>query len=248
MAGKVEERVLQFALIKLLTGNIRGLYPRFNQNRIPLLQDITKTQKLPLIALTETHLHSDIKDAEVQIQDYELFRTDRKGRSHGGVAIYLEKILAVNSEILMDYSNDTNEILALYIITLNLVVTVLYRSPNATRGFFEEVICRLRYLLENLPSPNTEIMILDDFNFPHLNWDSHEVTGGTREEKLQAGDLLTLMENSFLTQFIKNTIRESNILDLVLSNNHGIIHKYILTETAMSDHKLCEITVYINAV
>ena len=184
----------------------------------------------------------------MHLQDYELFRTDRKGRSHGGVAIYLEKNLAVNSEILMGYSNRTNEILALYITKLNLVVTVLYRSSNTTRGLFEEVICRLRYFLENLPSPNTEIMILGDFNIPHLNWDSHEVTGRTTEEKLQVGDLLTLMENSFLTQFIKDPTRESYILDLVLSNNHGIIHKYILTEAAMSDHKLCEITANINAL
>ena len=39
--------------------------------------------------VTEAWLHQDIFDAEVQINDYCLFRSDRMGRSRGGVAAYL---------------------------------------------------------------------------------------------------------------------------------------------------------------
>lgn len=72
-------------------------------------------------------------------------------------------------------------------------------------------------------------MILGDFHFPRVKWISHEVIGGTTEKKLQPWDLLTLMENRFLTQLIKEPTRESNILDLFPSNNH-IIHNYVLRD------------------
>ena len=246
MSGQVEERVLQLPLIKFLTGNIRGLYPRCNQNKVPLLQEIANNDKLALLALTETHLHRDILDAEVKIQNYEIFRTDRRDRSHGGVAIYIDKNLAASTDILIDFSNGTNEILALFIKKLNLEVIVVYRPPNTTQDLFKDIIDRINYILEHLPSPDTEVFLLGDFNFPHVNWESLDVTGGTADEKQQARDLMALMETKYLTQFVKEPTRGSNILDLILSNNHGIIHKYELAETAMSDHKLCEVTAYIN--
>ena len=75
--------------------NIRGLYPKCNQSKIPYLSDLTSKTNAPFICLTETHLTPSVLDAEVSISGYDLFRSDRKYRSHGGVAIYVRKDLAV---------------------------------------------------------------------------------------------------------------------------------------------------------
>ena len=74
---------------QLISANIRGLHPRSNQKKAPLLQEIVTTDKVPLIVLTETHLHKSIQDEEIRIQHYEIFRTDMEDRSHGGVAMYI---------------------------------------------------------------------------------------------------------------------------------------------------------------
>ena len=81
-----------------------------------------------------------------------------------------------------------------------------------------------------------------------MNWESLEAEGGTAEEKLQARKLTALIETKFLTQFVTEPTGQPNILDLILRSNHGILHKYKLFETTMSDHKICEATVTINAL
>ena len=242
------KKVPLLPLIKLISTNIRGLYPRNNKNKVPLLQEIAITDKVPLIVLTETHLHKGIQDEEIRIQHYEIFRTDRKDRSHGGIAMYIENSLAINTEILLSFSNGTCEIMSLFIKAINLVVAVVYRPPNTTQCQFEDIIKRLHNTLENLPDPNAEFLLCGDFNFPHANWESLEVAGGTAEEKEQARKLIALAENKYLTQFINKPTRGSNILDLLFSKNHEIIHKYELFQTNMSDHKTCEATLKINAL
>ena len=212
-------------LIKLISANIRGLHPRSNQNKVPLLQEIATTDKVPLIALTETHLHKDILDAEVRMNNYEIIRTDRSGRSHGGVAIYIENSLAISTEMLLSFSNGTCEILSVFIKAIDLMLAVVYRPPNATQCQFEDILKKLSSILENLPKSNTEFLLCGDFNFPHINWESLQVAGGTTEEKEQARKLIGFMEAHYLTQFISTPTRGSNILDLIFSNNHGLMHK-----------------------
>ena len=128
------------------------------------------------------------------------------------------------------------------------MVAVVYRPPNTTQCQFEDIIKRLHNTLENLPDPNAEFLLCGDFNFPHVNWESLEVTGGTTEEKEHARKLIALAENKYLTQFINKPTRRSNILDLLFSNNHGIIHKYEPFQTNIPDHKTCEATLKINAL
>ena len=89
-----------------------------------------QTQKVAVIAFTETHLHKNILDTEVQIKNYELFRQDRKERSHGGVAAYIETKLAANAETVDSYSNGTCEFLAVHIKKINIVMIIVYRPPN----------------------------------------------------------------------------------------------------------------------
>ena len=86
-----------------------------NQNKVPLLEELANHKKLSFIALTETHLNNEVLDAEINMENYKLFRTDRENRTHGGVAIYLRQELAANASIITSFSNGTVELLALYI-------------------------------------------------------------------------------------------------------------------------------------
>ena len=49
------------------------------------------------IGLTKTWLTEDIEDPEIQIEDYTVFRADRKHRARGGVAFYIKSDLMYKS-------------------------------------------------------------------------------------------------------------------------------------------------------
>ena len=79
--------------------NIRGLFPKGDNSKVPYLSDLALTTNAPFICLTETHLTSAVLDAEVAVRGYDIFRSDRVERSHGGVAIYVRKDIAVKTSM-----------------------------------------------------------------------------------------------------------------------------------------------------
>ena len=108
--------------------NIRGLYPKCDQSKVPYLSDLAKVTNAPFICVTETHLNPNILDAEVAVDGYELFRSDRKERTHGGVAIYVRKDIVVKTAV--QESNSYCDSLILHIPQLDMVLINIYRPPN----------------------------------------------------------------------------------------------------------------------
>ena len=92
------------------------------------------------MALTETWLHSH-KDAELKIEGYQLFRSDRnrrkksnRGRYSGGVAAYVQDSFASQMEVKLQYSNGVVEVLGLFCASQNLFFAVVYRQPDDSAG------------------------------------------------------------------------------------------------------------------
>ena len=68
------------------------------QKKVKTLEEICKFENAVALCLTETHLNESIKDGEIKMQDYTMFRQDRKaGTMMGGVIIYLRIDIAVNT-------------------------------------------------------------------------------------------------------------------------------------------------------
>lgn len=91
MEEQVEKKLLQLPpnLVKFITGNIRGLCPRCNQNKVPLIQDNEAKYQLSFIALSEAHLYKDISDAKIYINNFHVYCRHKHSKSHGGVVGYL---------------------------------------------------------------------------------------------------------------------------------------------------------------
>ena len=85
--------------------------------------------------LTETWLR-DHTNAELKIEEYEIFRSDRKrhksrfGRCSGGVAIYVREDFAALFKQTITYSNGVIEAICLSSTTLNIQLWGIYRQPN----------------------------------------------------------------------------------------------------------------------
>ena len=75
------------------------------------------------IGLTETWLSEDIENAEIQIEDYSIYRADRGYRSRGGVAAYFRSDLLCKTAF--SFSNSVCEALLVKCKKLDIVFGVL---------------------------------------------------------------------------------------------------------------------------
>ncbi|XP_076045726.1 uncharacterized protein LOC143027968 [Oratosquilla oratoria] len=222
-------------------GNIQGLYPKSNQSKVPYLGDLAKIEDFMIIALTETHLSVDVRDAEIQLENYTIYRTDRKNRSHGGTIIYLRDDITPNAKLILSYTDDQVQLQALHIQKLNMVVINCYRPPACSLTNFENSISELEHLYKTLPTPTPDLVLCEDFNFPFIKWPDGIIAGAPQSDKVRAEKVLHLTNSMFLMQVINTPTRGNNILDLFFINNRDAISSY-MTNNTISDHSLITIT------
>ena len=225
--------------------NIRGLYPKSNQTKVPYLEDLAIVSNAPFICLTETHLNPEILDAEIQIKNYTLFRSDRQGRTHGGVCTYVRNDLAT-SVILKD-SNSYCDTLVLRIHQLNLLLINLYRPPKCPSNLFLQSLHTIKNIItsfEEHDKRSHDILLTTDCNFPQIKW-THGIgqyqegrkVGQVGEDKVQIAALLEFAEEFFLHQVINSPTRLNNILDLLFTNNLHLINDHtVICNEKLSDH------------
>ena len=234
--------------------NIRGLKPRTVPSKVPYIQDLLCHSNQLFAALTETWLHDHL-DAEIGIEGYTPFRADRKRlskkgvRDGGGALLYLREDLAVNTDPVMTFSNGAVEVLGLHIKTHNLMIFVLYRQPNDPKGKnlstskeFREALEAVSAVLEDHVSPTPDILLLGDFNLPHMDWNEGKIRAGAAADERRMINLLqNFTDENFLFQQINEpTHVEGNILDLCFSNNPGLLHSYGCVKTQYSDHHIIQ--------
>ena len=85
--------------------------------------------------------------------------------------------------------------------------------------------------MDNLPAPLSNIVVVGDFNFPHIDWNSINISCN------QAAKLKLLTQHLFLCQYVKTPTRNENILDLIFSNDEMIL-TVETNKTVVSDHNI----------
>ena len=87
-----------------------------------------------------------------------------------------------------------------------------------------------------------------DYNFPFISWPSKSIYQGNQQNRLAKSSekelFINFMNENFLENFCLIPTRGSNILDLILSNDPGLIGQiYTVVSKGISDHNLLEINV-----
>ena len=243
--------------------NVRGLKPLSTPSKVGTICDLLHDQSQVFMAISETWL-ADHLDAEINIDGYKIFRSDRKshtskkGRSSGGVAVYVREDAAINAEIVLSFSNGTNELLGIHLKDWNLVVYSVYRSPddsshNRSSGHkeFTQMLNALKESLNNLPTPTPDIVICGDFNLPNADWCLGKCRTGSnrvKEEEKMVEALHSLATDNFLLQQISEpTHRDGNVLDLLFTNNTDLVHSYSSSYSSVSDHNVIEVKAHYKA-
>ena len=228
----------------MIMWNIRGVYPKSNQTKVPFLNELSKQSKCKPLAIfiIESHLDEDILDAEIHIPGYSLTRTDRAERECGGVCMYMEDRFA--STVLYSNSNTVCETLIVKIVSINLVICLIYRPPNCKQQEFIPCVEEIRNILSNHQS--SKIILLGDMNFPQIDWTdtAHPkmpTMADQSDKKIQITSLLELTEEFGLHQLVSKPTRGENTLDLAFSNITTDLIDCIITKCeTMSDHNIVD--------
>lgn len=115
----------------IMSCNVAGLYTRTNKQKVAMLQEMADSSQAIFVAITESHLHNGILDAEVNMRGYSLIRADRlAGKRKGGVALYVRDDVARHLVVLTTGSTSSVEYAVVHIPKLNFVLAVVYRPPR----------------------------------------------------------------------------------------------------------------------
>ena len=241
---------------KVVYQNIRCLVSENSKKKIEYFRELTSTNEILLINLTETWLDETIvKDA--RINGYNEFRSDRIGIKQGGVAIYANDKL--ECETIGKISHNKCEMIAINVRTLNTINIVIYRPPHTKSEDFYCILNKVEEIFRDMENPNPTIVITGDFNFPFLKWkcnsldsfngcmsDIDVTVNASVDEKMQFDRLRKLADQYNLIQTIEGPTREENekksTLDLVYTNDIGNFKEIGLYKSSMSDHYTIEIT------
>ena len=105
-------------LQSIVTGNIRGLNPGASYSKIEYLSDLANDNGSYIISMTESHLSDYITDQEIAINGWSSHRSDRTGRTGGGVITYCRENLIISDENI--FSDSMSESLCLYILVISI--------------------------------------------------------------------------------------------------------------------------------
>ena len=121
--------------IKGVCLNARSIINKKNEINI-MVDDI----KPHLIGITESWANNDIRDAELGLEGYVMFRKDRIGRRGGGVLLYIKETIPAYEGQLKDEA-DCNEAIWCKLVTGHTTVTigVVYRCPNIPKQNNEKI-------------------------------------------------------------------------------------------------------------
>ena len=214
--------------------NKRGLHMiHLNINsalsKIDELRVVAKKSKAAVIGVTESKLDATVLDGEVNIDGYEVIRSDRN-RHGGGVACYVRNDISFN--IRSDFSDEIENIVFDMLLpkTKPILVGFLYRPPDQSK-FLDKLSTAIS---RSNTFDNQEVYILGDLNINLINKQKHIPNGIKRyKEFCSLYGLEQLISTP--TRVTKNS---SSILDHILTNSTDRVSQSGVIDTGLSDHQL----------
>ena len=243
---------------KFHVANIQGLISKNAlHKKLPFIRETCILEKPYFLAFAESRLNENIKEAEFNIQEYSYCASHRQNRKGGGVIMYINNKLTYRT--LITASDAMCSMVAVYINELNLIVAMVYRPPPdhgtqyngelLEKSFRKIVIDNMYEMMNDYKSPVPDIVIAGDFNFPKAVWKHGigEAKATTRNENNSLQQLIDVASNLNLLQKISFGTRKtksgnSNILELVLTNNHDLVSNIYGERSELTDHDyiICE--------
>lgn len=213
-------------------------------NKKSEIRELVECEKPLILALTEFGAPSSMKDDEISIPDYTLYRDDHSDGNGGpgrGVALYIKNSLNHSSSPQMQHFKFDCAVWCQVKMnkSQSLLIGTIYRSPNASDSNNQIL---LKMMTAAGQTQCDYICICGDFNFPLIDWDTNYCLD--RVDSL-ADKFLKCVTDLGLKQHIRIPTRfrgeQKSCLDLVFTNEDDIICEISESDPlGKSDHN-CQI-------
>lgn len=236
---KKNKRIRNKAMpLKLLNINCQSIIPKIGEWR-----HLLNTHQPDIVVATETWLKPEIFDAELDSDDYLIYRRDRTRTTRGGVLIAVHK--TINSTIVNTDHTDAEIIWVKLMVygQQHIILGACYRPDVNDKTTMPEVKKSLDKITNN---QHRNVILAGDFNFPGWDWAKLELKPNCQQVQLHE-EFKTFLDDNGMVQEVTKPTREKNILDLVATNIHErVIRTEILP--GISDHNavLTEISMSVN--
>lgn len=182
-------------------------------------------------------MHNDISNFEVFPPCYNVIRRDRETRG-GGVAILVK--IPLKYEVVPGIIDHESVWCRLFLDDVILLIGGIYRPPTANITFLEKID---DYLLRVVNS-RTKLVLIGDFNLPHVDWINKNVGTVDREN----GEyMLEIMHKHGMTQIVSEPTRirgRHSVLDLCFLSDNFLKADVTVSE-GISDHKLVAVSIWV---
>merc|ERR1711970_862386 len=144
---------------------------------------------------------------------------------------------------------------------LNVIVFMVYRPPPGYKRkyhgemlekSFKDIVIKNTYSgMSKFKAPTPDIILAGDFNFPKAHWNAGigTIKSDCPYNRNSLQELLNVASHYNLLQTVTEGMREtmsgdSNILELIFTNNHDLISNVQIQPSVIIDHKyiVCETT------
>ena len=237
-------------LSKIYLVNGRSISPSAAGNtrwKLPFIREtlLEEESSLPVLALaiTETWLKPYISDAQIKLEDYSVFRSDRPDRVGGGCVLYVKDDIPISYA--HSFSDRECSLVVAFSAAKNILFSCVYRPPDCTEKSFCSILDILRKQISSLSSSGVpEIFIMGDLNLPLFNWDVCSIPSTPPSSAYSL--MLNFIGEHFLTQVVDKPTRLSNTLDIILTNTPQWVAAIQTEDSHISDHKIVDCLLTVN--
>ena len=210
--------------LHLIHLNINSLLSKIDE-----LRAIAKKSRAAVIGITESKLDESVTDGEINIDGYEVIRSDWN-RHGGGVACYIRNDISFNPR--GNFSSEVENIFLDMLLpkTKPILIGILYRPPDQSK-FLDKLSTAIS---ETDNFDGQEVYILGDLNINLINNQKHTPNGIKRYKEFCSLNGL----KQLLTLPTRITKTSTSLLDHVLTNSADRVSQFGVVDTGLSDHQL----------
>ena len=198
---------------------------------------------LALCEIYPKHCLLPVDEAELQLKGYDLYLPSK---SHRGVAIYCKKNLQTRYFAVDGIDFEEHVWCLISDGSEEILVGCIYRSPNSNSDNNHTLL----QLLEEIDRlHHNRIVIMGDFNLPHINWNIPSATG---PDTCFSYEFVDTLQDVYMSQLVTEPTRmregqTSNVLDLIITDQEDMIESLVSSSPiGKSDHLVLEFKVLVS--
>ena len=185
---------------------------------------------------TEAWITEEHGDSEISLIGFQSPTISRKSR--GGTCIFVKESISFYEVNPPNQCEDSSWIVIQSKNSVKRLYACVYRSPNSTNENNQKLIDNIVWAKYNY----NEIILVGDFNYPEINWD-------TESSASRSQGFIDIIQDLGLYQLISEPTRyrngqEPSLLDLIMTSDDNLIRDIDLkAPLGKSDHVVIEFSV-----